>query len=561
MSSTARNETLVPSEPRWPLEPGDDRDPPPFFDRRPLRMRFAGERGWLAGLRIRKKLILLHSFFSLTLALVLVLTIRSALGQLITAAELSRARTMLAQLAPTLVSKAASDVRLPADQDHGVLHSGSPSRLGLDPQSVTRAAASPGLVVAGESASLGACALLYVPARGGAPERYHAVVSRIPEARAAVSRLYLIVAAALIGVYALVAVALEMFVLPQAVWRPIRRTLAADRAVQEGRREGEIIDDSIIPDDELGEIMRSRNRTVRELRRQESALNDAMARLESLANDLARKNHVLEAARRTIADTDRLASLGMMSAGIAHELNTPLSVLKGLVEKLNMDPASVDPAQARLMLRVVGRLERLGEGLLDFARVRPPCSTMVSVRGIVRDAADLVRLDREAAGVEIINNVPEQAQAECDADRMVQVFVNLLRNAVDAVSAGRVTRSPSPPPALFGGVDAPRAGHVEVGIERRSKDGRDWISLSVTDDGPGIDPGVLERLFEPFTSTRLDARGTGLGLAVAEGIVREHAGLLLARNRTDHTGAVFEILLPVRQGSAVASESPQEPWR
>lgn len=537
-------------------------EPPPFFDRRPLRMLGAGERrGWLAGLRIRKKLILLHTLFSVTLAIVLVLTIRSAVEQLVEAAEISRARTLLKQVVPAIVAGQASPVKLPTDQDHGTLTSGSSAQLGLDAVSASRAAASPGLVVVGESSTLGACALLYVPARGNSPEQYHAVVSRIPEAREAVWRLYMIVAAALIGVYALVAFALEIFVLPQAVWRPIRRTLAADRAVQEGRREGELIDEAIIPDDELGEIMRSRNRTVVELRRRESELNDAMARLESLANDLARKNHLLEAARRTIADTDRLASLGMMSAGIAHELNTPLAVLKGLVEKLNIDPASLDPAQARLMLRVVGRLERLGDGLLDFARVRPPQSRVVRIHTVVRDAADLVRLDREAAGVEIINRVPEGAQVECDADRMVQVFVNLLRNAVDAVSSMRPAREHREPPGLFASPDPTGQGRVEVSVEPRSRDGRDWISIGVVDDGPGIDPSVLERLFEPFTSTRLDARGTGLGLAVAEGIVREHGGLLLARNRTDQTGAVFEVLLPVRQGSGTTDAATQETRR
>lgn len=537
-------------------------EPPPFFDRRPLRMLGAGERrGWLAGLRIRKKLILLHTLFSVTLAIVLVLTIRSAVEQLVEAAEISRARTLLKQVVPAIVGGQTSPVKLPTDQDHGTLTSGSSAQLGLDAVSASRAAASPGLVVVGESSTLGACALLYVPARGNSPEQYHAVVSRIPEAREAVWRLYMIVAAALIGVYALVAFALEIFVLPQAVWRPIRRTLAADRAVQEGRREGELIDEAIIPDDELGEIMRSRNRTVVELRRRESELNDAMARLESLANDLARKNHLLEAARRTIADTDRLASLGMMSAGIAHELNTPLAVLKGLVEKLNLDPVSLDPAQARLMLRVVGRLERLGDGLLDFARVRPPHSRVVRIHTVVRDAADLVRLDREAAGVEIINRVPEGAQVECDADRMVQVFVNLLRNAVDAVSSMRPAREHREPPGLFASPDPTGQGRVEVSVEPRSRDGRDWISIGVVDDGPGIDPSVLERLFEPFTSTRLDARGTGLGLAVAEGIVREHGGLLLARNRTDQTGAVFEVLLPVRQGSGTTDAATQETRR
>lgn len=85
-----------------------------------------------------------------------------------------------------------------------------------------------------------------------------------------------------------------------------------------------------------------------------------------------------------------------------------------------------------------------------------------------------------------------------------------------------------------------------IEADTSQREGRSWVSISVTDNGPGIDPEMLERLFEPFASTRLDAYGTGLGLAVAEGIVREHGGLILARNKADGSGAVFEVILPAR---------------
>ena len=111
-----------------------------------------------------------------------------------------------------------------------------------------------------------------------------------------------------------------------------------------------------------------------------------------------------------------------------------------------------------------------------------------------------------------------------DADRFTQVFVNLLRNAVDAIGGD---------------------GSIVVCAEREQREGGSWVCLTVTDSGPGIDPGALARVFEPFATTRLDARGTGLGLAVSEGIVREHGGVLVARNSQDAAeGAVFEVLLP-----------------
>lgn len=514
----------------------------PYIDRRTVVRTARERRGFLAALRIRKKLILLHTCFSLTLALVLLVVLKPTIGQIVEAAEVNEARFLLRTLAPALASGQPAPALSAHDARAITTQSGSAGSLGLDPASARAASAEPGRVVAGRSAALGPCAVLYAPARDGQPEAYHALSARNPETRAAVRRLYVLLVIALLAVYALVAAALEIFVLPDAVWRPIRATLAADRAIQEGRRESELIDESIIPHDELGEIMRSRNRTVERLRWQEAELNAALAKLEIVANDLKRKNHLLEAARRNLADADRLASLGMMSAGIAHELNTPLAVLKGLVEKLNSSPGSIDPPQARLMLRVVGRLERLGDGLLDFARARPPSTRPADLRLLVQDAAELVLLDRDVRAASIANEVPPGTQLECDADRLVQVLVNLIRNAADAASGGG---SPAGRPNGHAA-----RGRVEVRAEPQTRDGRDWLSITVTDDGPGIDPAILPRLFEPFASTRLDSRGTGLGLAVSEGIIREHAGLLLARNRPDARGAQFEILIPVRQPAA-----------
>ncbi|HZW08289.1 MAG TPA: ATP-binding protein, partial [Phycisphaerales bacterium] len=284
------------------------------------------------------------------------------------------------------------------------------------------------------------------------------------------------------------------------------------------------------------EIMRSRNDSIVLIRRHERDLAHALARLEEVANDLKRKNHLLETARQNLADAGRLASLGMMSAGIAHELNTPLAVVKGLVERLAGRPdRSADEAEVALLLRVLGRLERLSESLLDLARVRPPRKAAIDLAGAVREAITLVDLDRGKGRVRFESRVSEGFVVEADPDRLVQVLVNLVRNAVDALQG-----SPA---------DNPR---VEIAAERAVRDGADWVSIRVLDNGPGIDPAVLPDIFEPFVSTRLDARGTGLGLAVAEGIVREHGGVVLARNRPGRAGAEFEIMLPATDSPGAA---------
>ncbi len=508
--------------------------------------------GFLAGLRIRKKLMFLHTVFSLGLAAVLLLAVRPALREVVYRAESEEARTLLQLLArsaqndPALSAPDLASMALSAGRE---IQIGDPAQLRLGEDIAARAKVSSPIAIEVDGASVAPRAALYMPGLRGAAGEYIVAEGRIDDARRAVFRLYVIVGAALLAVYTLVALALELFILPQHVYAPIRRLLSADQAVREERSDAELIDPRFIPADELGEIMRSRNEAVVSLREHQRRLAQAIADLSTAASDLKRKNHLLETAQRNLADADRLASLGTMSAGIAHELNTPLAVLKGLVERIDRAPGrGVDAETSALMVRVVGRLERLGESLLDYARVRPPRSVPVVLRYIVEEAITLVRLDRQTRDIELDDRVDPQIVVECDATRLVQVFVNIVRNGVDAVRAGRMERLKENP-------DRARRepGRITVEASIIHRDASPWVVVGISDNGPGIDPAVLPRLFEPFVSTRLDSRGTGLGLAVAEGIVREHGGVILARNRADAAGAEFEIMLPQR---ADAGPSP-----
>lgn len=499
--------------------------------------------GLLAGMRIRKKLIVLHTVFSLVLAAILGLALQPAVRQVVERAEEHEAIIALSLLQVAGIGSSTDRSRELTDLvgPDIIVRWGTAEQLGLSAEIelAARESARPISYIDpdGRPAAVS-------PTSGSG---FVAASVRQYSSRAAVIRLYILMTVALLAVYALVAAALEVFVLPRHVYEPISAILAADRAVSEGDRDSEMVPDEAMPADELGEIMRSRNRSISALRRHEADLAAAFLRIEEVATDLKRKNHLLETARQNLADADRLASLGMMSAGLAHELNTPLAVIKGLAEKLNADAGagetrrSLSAVEAALLLRVVGRLERLSESLLDFARARPPDSRGTALRPLIDDACTLVRLDRDAAAAVISNNVPAGLTAWCDGDRMVQVFVNLLRNAVDAAGTQGQKGRAVPPP------------HITVAAEQSTRDGRRWVSITVADNGPGIDPAVLPRLFQPFATTRLDSRGTGLGLATSEGIVREHGGILLARNRLNPdgriAGALFEIVLPAEAAS------------
>lgn len=492
-------------------------------------------RGILAGLRIRKKLIVLHTSFSLTLAVLLLLAIRPAMGKVITRGE--QAQAMLAiDLLRSRGLDPGDHPDLSVDTSAAgrvAVRSGPAPDLGLsDAQAALIRSSDPDVILLPATPDGAGVAALGV--RGN----YLVARARNAGARAAVNTVYILLIVSLVAGYAFVAAALELLVLPRHVYSPIRAVLDADDAVRRGDREQELVPEALIPADELGEIMRSRNDSVSSLRRHEAQLAGALKRIEEAAVDLRKKNHLLEAARRNLEGADRLASLGMMSAGIAHELNTPLAVVKGLVDKL-AEGQDLSATERALLARVVGRLEKLSDGLLDFARVRPPRLEDARLRTIVDEAWTLVRLDRAlvppGGSAELVNHVPESLTVRCDADRLVQVFVNLVRNALGVARDAGV-----------------QAAHVAVSAHPVLRDGEDWVAVNVADNGPGIAPEVIERLFEPFYSTRLDAHGTGLGLAVSEGIVREHGGVLIARNASDDdrrtdpdlTGAVFEILLP-----------------
>ena len=259
--------------------------------------------------------------------------------------------------------------------------------------------------------------------------------------------------------------------------------------------------------------MRSRNATILDLRKREDELEEALRRLEA---------------------QDRLVSLGLLSASVAHELNTPLTVLQGSIEKLTettRDPANLE--RLARMLRVTQRIRKISESLVDFSRVRKQHLEPVPLRHLIDDAWSLVAIDEKAAGAHFENLVGAGDVVTGNSDRLIQVFVNLLRNALYAIRP---------------------SGKIAVNSRHLSRNAQSWISVTVEDDGPGIPSDVLPDIFEAFVSSRLDANGTGLGLTVAEGIVHQHGGTIAASNRVEG-GACLEVALPVSEPRRVGSHA------
>jgi signal transduction histidine kinase len=441
-------------------------------------------------LRVRPKLILLHNLFFLILTLSVYFSVIPVFEDKIAAAR-QRELAMMSQMFRSGATMANSS---PAALDLYNYREGLARDLGLN------AAGQQFLEVHPDQTWQQGRDTLF--RRGMNPGEYRRL-SLSPEFyETAVQRARALLFLVLGAIYLLSIAVLEFIIMPQYVYLPLRLMLDADSATLRGDRVNELIDPAHILDDEIGQIMASRNATVAQLRRQEDHLATALRQLE---------------------EQDRLVSLGLLSTSVAHELNTPLAVLQGSIEKLletNGDRQTNERLQR--MLRVTQRLRRISESLLDFSRKRKDKLEPVELRPIIDESWSLVAIDEKAADVHFENAVDEATVVTGNADRLIQVFVNLLRNALLAVPIG---------------------GSICVQTKLIQRNGQNWVCCLVQDNGPGIPTDVLPNLFEAFVSTRLDAKGTGLGLTVAEGIITQHGGTITASNRPEG-GAILEVVLP-----------------
>ncbi len=443
------------------------------------------------GWKVRKKLALLHNLFFIVLSISVYLSVIPLFSQHLEAAR-ERELHMLSQIfTAELPLRPALESKEFALYD---LQEGSASELKLSLEGQQFLASHPT-----ETWQAGQYSLFRNSKK---PGQYRRVNLSSTFYQSALRQAQLSLFVVLGTIYLLTIVVMEFFIMPQYVYYPLNLMLQADAATQQGDRENELINARSISSDEIGQIMRSRNATVAQLRQQEDDLASALQKLE---------------------EQDRLVSLGLLSTSVAHELNTPLAVLQGSIEKL-LESTNTPQTLERLsrMLRVTQRLRKISEGLVDFARVRTQETEPVKLRDLIDESWNLVAIDEKASAVTFVNNVRPNDTVLGNADRLVQVFVNLIRNALLAVSSG---------------------GTIDVQSKLFQRKGQSWISCTVLDDGPGIPANMLPNLFEAFVTTRLDARGTGLGLTVAEGIISQHGGSISASNRAQG-GACLEVLLP-----------------
>ncbi|MCM2264403.1 MAG: cache domain-containing protein [Desulfuromonadales bacterium] len=295
--------------------------------------------------------------------------------------------------------------------------------------------------------------------------------------------------------------------------RPIRELAGGARRIASGERHAAI---PVSGHDELATLAEEFNIMAERLREREEEVNTLNRTLEE---KVARRTAELEEQGQQLTRAERLAEVGLLAAGVAHEINNPLAIIRGNAELLQMSlPDAADPQEeVGAILKQTTRIERIVGQLRSFSRSQGSRPGPVELAPLLDDILEQIVHQSPLAGVTIERRYQAGIHLHADGDQLRQVFTNLILNALQAMaSAGVLT--------------------VETVADT------DNCRIRILDTGTGLPADAEERLFTPFYTTK--PQGTGLGLSVSYGIVREHGGKIEAANRSDSPGAVFTVILP-----------------
>jgi len=257
--------------------------------------------------------------------------------------------------------------------------------------------------------------------------------------------------------------------------------------------------------------------------------NDEIGLLANSFNEMSRKMlsdiEELRKLNEQLIRTEKLAALGTLSAGVAHEVNNPLASISSLIQMIRRDDG-LDPStleKLELIQTQISRISRVTKDMMEFARARPAARTDVDVNELVTTSLRLAGFDKRFQQLSVSENLDASIPAvHGDSDQLQQVILNLFLNARDAM---------------------PEGGSLSVNTRAKGP----LVEISIGDSGPGIAKQDIKKIFDPFFTTKSTGTGTGLGLAVCYGIVTAHGGKIEVAS-TDQ-GSTFSVQLPVATGN------------
>lgn len=332
--------------------------------------------------------------------------------------------------------------------------------------------------------------------------RSHVVVDRLP------------VALALYGGLASLAILLLMYVLlTRLIVRPVERLTVATSRIMRGRLSERV---EPLGASELVGLGQTLNQMT-------AQLASDREEIERRVQELLETTEELKRTQTSLVRSEKLASVGRLAAGIAHEIGNPLTAILGLVELLSdpsMDASTREEFLGRIK-RETERIHRIIRQLLDFSRPQVEADSQASVVLAVEHAVSLVAPQKDLSRINIESRIPEDVPlVRGSHDQLTQVFLNLLLNAADAVGQGE--------------------GWIAIEVSPEES----GVVVKVSDSGSGIPDDMKDRLFDPFVTSKEAGRGTGLGLSVCATMLEEVGGSISAQN-IKGAGAQFTVTIPV----------------
>jgi two-component system, NtrC family, sensor kinase len=239
----------------------------------------------------------------------------------------------------------------------------------------------------------------------------------------------------------------------------------------------------------------------------------------------------LAAIQAKLMHTEKMAAVGQLVSGVAHEVNNPLTAIMGFADLMLENPEL--PATVHEDLRVImqeaQRTKEIVQNLLSFARQMPKRRNAVDLNSVLRKTVSLRAYDFSSHGVDVVEEFDDASpEVIGDAHQLQQVFLNILNNAYDAIT------------------ETSRRGRIELRTSTRGE----FAEILFVDNGPGIKQA--DRIFDPFFTTKEVGKGTGLGLSICYGIARQHGGEITCHNNQNGTGATFVVRLPLARPEPLA---------
>jgi len=258
------------------------------------------------------------------------------------------------------------------------------------------------------------------------------------------------------------------------------------------------------------------NTPIDEIRDLEKAFN-------TMANSLDRASNERDQAQHMMLQSDKLASIGQMAAGIGHELNNPLNNILSYAKLIEREMGEGNQnlsSDLKSLKEETIRASDIVKGILNFARQVPPQYAPFEVEKWLQDTLNLVRQTAKTAGINLAYECKDNITIEADRGQLQQALINLLINAIQA---------------------SERNSEVKVILEQSDQN----IVISVIDEGEGITEAVLDSIYDPFFTTKPEGEGSGLGLSVCLGIIERHQGKLMIKNNPDR-GVTATMIIPVK---------------